>query len=75
MDGEDDYRCLNRWPETTGDFDSIDTRQPNIEDDNIGLHDWNRLEGLFTAACLMNGVPPCSQPSTEHLAERRFVIN
>src|SRR5689334_2586265 len=75
MNGKDDDRCLNQWPETTGDFDSINARQPNIEDDDIGLHNGNSPENLFTVACLLNVVSPCGQPSTENLAKWRFVIN
>jgi hypothetical protein len=46
-----------------------------LRGDMARLHAWNRPEDLFATACLLNGVPPCSQPGTEKLAERCLVIN
>jgi hypothetical protein len=75
MNREDDDRCLNQGAETTGNFDSIDIRQSDIENDHIGPQDWYSLEDNFARTSLMNEIPPRGQSNTENVAKRLLVIN
>jgi hypothetical protein len=75
MHREDDNRCLNQEAQTAGDFDSIDIRQPDIEDNHIGLQRWDHLENFFTGTGFVNRIPSCGQPSTKNLAECILVIH
>jgi len=75
MNREDNDGRLNQETEASGDLDSIEIGESNIENDQVWAQFWNKLEDVFSVACFINDIPPRCQSSTENLTERLLVIH